>query len=112
MKVFEVVGESQTVEAIIRVLERGFKSSPLSSQWAEYRVQRDGYKIRLDIRDWGNWGVPDDHNQDEEDYDWKVPNNATIIAANKILDSVRAKYTGVNIRMGVGEKNWFEIEIG
>ncbi len=72
--------------------------------------ERQAGVLAFSVRYWGDWEVPADE-EDDGDYDWKVPTAAT----KKKLDEIVRTYSnrfGVKVTwFNEGEKNWLGFEI-
>ncbi len=63
-----------------------------------------GYQFS--VRDFGDWVVPDDE-EDDGDYDWKVPTAGTRAKLDKMIAKFQSKHPGVHVKWyNEGEKNW------
>lgn len=66
--------------------------------------------ITLSVRDWGQWVVPADA-EDDGDYDWKVMTKKSSEEASRLIQQVKDRYPHVEIDGGGEEKNWLFFQI-
>lgn len=64
-----------------------------------------------ELRHFGQWEVPQGED-DDGDYDWKVPTDKTQQVVKKVLDGFRKKYPKYNITSSYEEKEWLTIQVG
>lgn len=66
-------------------------------------------QVMCGVRDFGNWVVPDDV-EDDGDYDWEIPTDETLQIVDRIKNTVEQEYN-VKITPSVEEKNWIDFYI-
>lgn len=71
-------------------------------------AQMNGNVATAAIRDFGQWVVPADE-EDDGDYDWCVPTDKTFADASRII--ARHEVPGVKITLNIGEKNWLYVNV-
>ncbi len=78
----------------------------------EPRAENWGGKdsITFSVRDWGQWVVPMDA-EDDGDYDWKEMTAKSGAEANRLVQQVKDKFPHVEIDWGGEEKNWLFFQI-
>ena len=104
MKLFEIQDSRQSVIADLK--QEVIRAAGRDSRFLTFEIfqSREG-SPELAVRDFGHWEVPDDE-EDDGDYDWKVPSRQTIAALDQITKAVSAKHPQMIISSHTGEKNW------
>ena len=75
------------------------------------KVQKVDGGYHFAVRDFGHWMVPPDE-EDDGDYDWKIPTPQTAQRLDKIVSDFQARYPDMHIRwMNEGEKNWVGFDV-
>ncbi len=93
-------------------LFRKFKNHPMGrSLWMSNPPQEEDGKLMFDLRDWGHWAVPYDE-EDDGDYDWKVPSDDTKAAIRSLCGDCMKEYPGIEVDYSVEEKNWLMVYVG
>ncbi len=67
-------------------------------------------KVNISFRDWGDWVLPDDIDEDEvEDYDWEELSRESYIKLKNIIKELQSQFSNVAFDIDIGEKNWITI---
>jgi hypothetical protein len=67
--------------------------------------------VQLSVRNFGDWMNPPDA-EDEEDYDWQIPTQATVKKLDAIVGKIQAKHPDLEVKWyNEGEKNWIGIQV-
>lgn len=85
-------------------LLRTLKSHPKARWVTIEKPEIEGSEVVCAVRDFGDWVVPDDE-EDDGDYDWEVPTDATMEIIQKIKTPIEQRFS-VKIQPSVEEKNW------
>lgn len=110
MKLIEIA-QVPTLEYVTQIARDSFKSSRMCPRWAQVdQPQLTGNGMSFGIRDWGQWEMPEGE-EDDGDYDFKVPTQETDQAAFKIIQGLRQQFPMFDFHYGSGEKNWIDIQI-
>lgn len=88
-----------------------------AARWATFRkssAEEMGHSnpdtVCFEVRDWGDWEVPPDE-EDDGDYDWKQMTRETSKQLRTIITAARTKYPDFEIGVQSGEKNWIYIDV-
>lgn len=93
----------EVVKTFLRQPEANHLTRALDPEW-------DDGLLYVDIRDWGNWEVPEGE-EDDGDYDWEVPTEKTAKAADALIKELNAKFPNFVIKHRFGEKNYINVDI-
>lgn len=73
MKLFEITNNnSRNLDVAYRDTLSSFTRSPNNKGWSTFERKQENLAITLCVRDWGDWVVPEDA-EDDGDYDWNIP---------------------------------------
>jgi hypothetical protein len=89
-----------------------FKQMKMASRYATDQGNEpevNGNMVEYSVRDFGQWINPPGE-EDDEDYDWQIPSDETIVAVQKIVKSVSERFN-VKIQFSFEEKNWIYFSI-
>lgn len=94
-------------------LRSRIKNKPYISFRIEDMTQSDNPRVEISIRDYGNWELPDDLDEDEDnsDYDWKELSDESVTKFDEIIQSINKPYTGIKNSWETSEKNHIEVTI-
>lgn len=73
-------------------------------------AQIDSTTMQFGIRDFGNWEVPEDE-EDDGDYDWEVPTEGTIAKLKAYLETAKKHHPFIEYDFQIGEKSWIYVSI-
>jgi hypothetical protein len=107
-KAAPAVAKTVNIEAALSDLLSTVKSIRSSSMWGNYDArgpEQDGNGWIAEIRDWGNWQVPDGE-EDDGDYDWEELTDESGAKLQKIVDEYAKRYPTIKFSWQTGEKNW------
>jgi hypothetical protein len=110
--------ESEMIEAL-NELKSYVLRSPLarhsrvdSSGSTRHGFHRSGNGFEFQIRDWGQWELPEDRDSDDDDdYDWNVLTRASRDAMNKMVDDAERRHP-FSFYFSQEEKNWISVGVG
>lgn len=100
------------LEHVANQIYDAFKRHPMGRRiYGHNAPEKQGNgEYMFDVRDWGDWEVPSDE-EDDGDYDWKKPTAATRKAYRELAEQQGARF-GVKVEVSVEEKNWLMIYVG
>ena len=110
MLVRDLFESSEALESVAGDIYSAFASSPEARRATGRRPVKEGNHMMIEFRHWGTWEVPADE-EDDGDYDWEVPTDATGRAAEKIIADQRKKFPKFTIEFSFEEKNWMIITV-
>ena len=84
-----------------------------ASSYSMHRpVEETSYRgkkaFEFEIRDWGQWVVPDGE-EDDGDYDWEVLTDKYRKILKDIRDEAKHEYPSIDFNVDIGEKNWITV---
>ena len=108
MLVRDLFESSESLESVANEVYSAFASAPEARSASARRPVKEGNQMMIEFRHWGSWEMPQGE-EDDGDYDWEVPTDATGRAAEKIAADLRKKFPKFTIEFSFEEKKYMMV---
>lgn len=102
------VGPEEELKTALSDLKAELRSAHKNSQyctWDPIEKSHGQNGMEFGVRYWGDWVIPDGE-EDDGDYDWKVPSERTRTEVKRAVDAAQKRHPKVKLSYSTGEKEW------